>query len=540
VRRTRFLLGTAAAVVIMALASAACAETFSLPLKRLTQEDLSRLDDRYWTSPQNFSFQTVADEKNRVDSLEDAGQAVAFKRIVKKEPKYKSARPFRGVARLGAREYAFVLDTAPLKEVPKPNPLTDKAGTEGKPGSLLASGLIALREALAPPPKVPQYTRLYFDLNHNGDLTDDTPIKAEADLEALPAGENIPIRFPRVDLTLDIDGAKQEYSFSLWGNVMTSPQISYAWLSLRAAVCREGDITLEGKRHHVILLDFNSNGRFDDAIEISKSISDSDAQLYPEQGDILLIDPTDAGDSPFDIASPYRHYVSKLLNLDGRFYQLKVSPRGDKLTLSPVKLALGRVTNPNGAFNAVVYGDQGFLKISGSPGAPATLPEGQWKLAAYKLIRSEVPAASKPGEKAAATGVPCKPVSLLGALMESIFGRRTFVAVERSGPQESVVEAQGTAQYKPVTVRKGQTVVMPFGPPYKPVVTAEPVVEGPMQLVGKPAGPPTSLEMSLRLVGSCGEVCGDMTVRGDRPPKPEFTITDAKGKFVQQGRFEYG
>ena len=49
---------------------------------------------------------------------------------------------------------------------------------------------------------------------------------------------------------------------------------------------------------------------------------------------------------------------------------------------------------------------------------------------------------------------------------------------------------------------------------------------------------PTYLEMSL--VGVSGEVCTNMMVKGGRPGKPEFTITDPKGKVVQEGNFEYG
>ena len=44
----------------------------------------------------------------------------------------------------------------------------------------------------------------------------------------------------------------------------------------------------------------------------------------------------------------------------------------------------------------------------------------------------------------------------------------------------------------------------------------------------------------MSLVGSAGEVCTNMMVDGGRPAKPEFTITDPKGKVVQQGSFEYG
>ena len=80
---------------------------------------------------------------------------------------------------------------------------------------------------------------------------------------------------------------------------------------------------------------------------------------------------------------------------------------------------------------------------------------------------------------------------------------------------------------------------MPFGPPYKPVVTAFPGYSAAQIVNGKPTGVP-ALEMSLSIVGSTGEVCTNLLVNGGRPPKPEFTITDPKGKVVQQGTFEYG
>ena len=54
-----------------------------------------------------------------------------------------------------------------------------------------------------------QYDRLYFDLNRNGDLTDDKPIEARP--RGLFSGGSA--EFPRVDLTLDVEGTKLDYSF---------------------------------------------------------------------------------------------------------------------------------------------------------------------------------------------------------------------------------------------------------------------------------------------------------------------------------------
>ena len=51
--------------------------------------------------------------------------------------------------------------------------------------------------------------------------------------------------------------------------------------------------------------------------------------------------------------------VSKLIEIDGRFYDLKISPAGDKLSLDRTTTPLGNVTNPNDGFRAVIYSDKG-------------------------------------------------------------------------------------------------------------------------------------------------------------------------------------
>ncbi len=70
---------------------------------------------------------------------------------------------------------------------------------------------------------------------------------------------------------------------------------------------------------------------------------------------------------------------------------------------------------------------------------------------------------------------------------------------------------------------------MPFGPPYKPVVTVASGAPGQRQV-----------SLGLSVVGAAGEVCNNMMVDGKRPDKPEFTITTADGKEVEKGKFEYG
>ena len=93
-------------------------------------------------------------------------------------------------------------------------------------------------------------------------------------------GSYAQFQFPRVDVTIDADGTPMKYAFFLSGYVMSTADFGYASVSINAAVLREGDITLEGKKHHVVLIDFNSNGRFDDETTVNNDASGPNGQLY--------------------------------------------------------------------------------------------------------------------------------------------------------------------------------------------------------------------------------------------------------------------
>jgi hypothetical protein len=544
---------TLAAAATLAAATRVTAETWTLELTRRESANPRAFDIQWWSYPQYFFVQISPQAQGRIVSPGNRDQTQAFKRIVKKEPKYVSEHPFRGVAKLGSQEFAFALDAVPPKsetqEAKREKEKAKSPAKEAKTDSAIAKLKEKLSKAASPPApmslKALRYNRLYFDFNRNGDLTDDKVVVGTAETSLYTAGAEVrsfvQIQFPRVDVTIDVGGTKLDYSFVLtgYGNTNTSSDFAYAQVSLNGAVRREGDITLSGKKHHVVLLDFNSNGRFDDEIKVSKNVAAQGEQprpVYPEQGDMLLIDPqVPAGEFvSLDVTSTdHRYNVSKMIQLDGRFYDVKISPAGDKLTLTPSSAPLGSVTNPNGKFSAQIYGERGFLTIRGDQGVPAPVPEGQWKLLSYSLYQTErsetvKPAEKKPAEKKAESNA--SPWQALSDAIAKLFGGESVaVAPPRLGPRFTMVSAQATADYKAVKVTAGKTTVLPFGPPYKPTVTKPPYV---MKAGEVP------LEMSL--VGSAGEICSNLMVDGGRPPKPQFTITDPKGKVVEQGSFEYG
>lgn len=489
------------------------AETATLTLKRLdarqgagivldgSGEFLMRM-----TYPQHFYMQTGETTPKEVRER-DRKQ---FDRLVKKQPKkYHSQEPFRGVAKLGSEEYAFVLDTADDK-------------SKG-------------------------FDRFYFDRNHNGDLTDDEVIKADPS-RSMGQGDMYQAQFPRVDVTLDVDGAKVDYAFFFRLYSYKSKDYSYVSASLNAAAYREGKMTLDGRERRVFLIDFNSNGRFDDEMAIYDQVHTPEGQLQPKFGDILMVDPDVKNLSrriSYEVTpGSGRYYVSNLVAVDDQFYNLKASPAGDKLTLTASKAPLGQVTNPNDNFAAIVYSDKGFVQIRGEKGKPCSLPEGEWKLLNYTIDvpkEQEKPKApksdAKKDEKAdgkteakKTDGKDEKKNSLLGTLAKALLGSST-PSVSISGGREdySYVSAQATQDYKPVKVTAGKTVTLPFGPPYKPVVKTSYYRDDRKQA-----------ELELLLVGSAGEICSDMMVHGGRPGSPEFTIKTQDGKVAAEGAFKYG
>ena len=562
----------ASVAILWAASSAARAESWPLELKRFESQNQSgsSLDYLYRASyPQHFFVQTVKEATGKVRFMGGEQSEAAFKKIVKKEPKYESERPFRGVAKLGSQEFAFVIDAVPP---PKPEAKETKPEENKKPeeekkkveppatknDSPLGQWLGKLWGTPPPtPPQAPEaasvtpYNRLYFDFNRNGDLTDDKVIEAkqEGRSNVRFSRQYVEIQFPRIDLTLDFDGFKLDYSFFLRGNSVSSDDFSYISLSITPAAYREGDITLEGKKHHVALIDFNSSGRFDDEISLRKNIKGSLGQLYPEQGDVLLIDPgknQNGNDSPYDFTgSRSRQNVSKTVNFDGRLYDLKITPAGDKLTLTPSTAAMGNVKNPNDDFQAMIYGDLGFLNIRGTKGQPVPVPEGQWKLLSYSITRQPPPQPKEPEKKAEPdkqkeTKKETSNGTLsqwLGTAVKAYLGDYTTPKPVRS--RVSIVSAQATADCKAVKVVKGETVDLLFGPPYKPAVTT-PLQENLNNISREDLKKMRQIPLELSLVGSAGEVCTNLSINGQRPPKPSFTITDGKGEVAQQGSFEYG
>jgi hypothetical protein len=254
------------------------------------------------------------------------------------------------------------------------------------------------------------------------------------------------------------------------------------------------------------LLDFNSNGRFDDVLGVRKLGRASAGRVYLNYGDLLLVDRDQGGGNI--VAA--KHFAAKLIDINGRYYDLEVSPVGDKLTLTPSSAPLGHVATTAEGLEAMLYGDKGIVKITGGKSEPIAVPEGTWKLLSYTISRTE---REKPVEKSRSTA-------------ELLF---EAIKAAAKSPQTARISATGTNDCKTIEVRKGQTAVLPFGPPYKPIVKGPATIQA-----GK------TVRLWLVVIGAGGETCNSMMVGGKRPAKPEFTISTPDGKEIAAGNFEYG
>ena len=404
-----------------------------------------------------------------------------FKKIVKKEPeKYVAEHPFRGVAHLAAKPYAFVLDK---KE-------------ESSAG----------------------FDRLYFDLNGNGDLTDEKPIDAFEPPPKKPAEKKDDAKkspppprvvsewsyFPRVDILLDVDGKKLDYSFFFSVYRQEQKTYSYVMASLSAAAYRRGELTLDGKQRSLALVDNNSNGRFDDVMTVPKFPPGARGRFNPSYGDVLWIGAAQSADAGKPASGPPQQisqFLAKLMVLDGKYYQAKVSPVGDEIVWTPSDVAEGKVESPHESCTVALVNDEASITLNLEKSKPAAVPAGQWRILSYVITDKDW---VKPEDKSAKADKPKPP--------------------RQSSP--SFLMASGTYEMAPVEVRSGETTMLKFGPPYKLVV----------QVFHQPG----QESFSMNAVGSQGGAVTAIMLGGQRPPKPEITITDNKGEVVARGNFEYG
>lgn len=415
------------------------------------------------TVPQSFYMKV---ENNVVDKGSKEAET-NFRAIVRKEPKeYQAEHPLRAVATFGGKQFGFVLDKQSKK-------------SQG-------------------------YDRLYFDLNGNGDLTDDVPIDSKT-AENIQWGNFIPAAFPRVDFKIHAEGTEWDYSFFLDSDTTIHEKNLSIGAWLVPAAYREGEIVLRGSKHKIVLLDGNASGRFDSSATFTSKGED----FITRSGTEILFDHEVLVGKHlgFTYLSEHRQALAKMNALGGKFYKIKVTPGGDELTCTPVAVPMGKITMPHTPCNVWLISEQGFLALNLRNDTPVDIPAGKWHLVGYTLWQFDggttgQVATNKSGTDTAA---PTNGVS--------------------KAPKIIYMSSFDGFACKPITVVANQTTTMKIGPPYTPTLT----------VVTKGKVVPLALE-----VRGIGHEKVDCEVAGITQSKPKFKITDPQGKVVEQGNFDYG
>ncbi len=456
-------------LVMPALVVSVSAETVELELKRVKDQAMysgGRM-------PENMLIRWTFPRTARI--ISGNSQSDEFAEVIPKEPtQYQFEKAARGIVEFSGNEFGFVLDSTHFEQ-------------EG-------------------------YNRLIFDLNRNGDLTDDKEIQARPLPDnTMYGGGYIQREFPRIDVTLEYDG--EEHPYSLFTIAVCNTNVSetgntssYQHVYFTAGAYYEGEIELAGKAHRIVITDFNTNGRFNDRFDAKESAQERlasrgmslGARLYGSNApDLILLDLPEKNQNFRGIRFTdhhNRHPLSDLLCIGGKFYDVEISPAGDRLTLTPSSIAVGRMSTSNENYDLLVHSDRGLLKVIGEASEPVSLPAGDWTLIEYMLYEEEPPTGGSP----------------------------TFVT------------AMADSDSPLLKIKENETTEFKFGPPYKPEVTVSPR----RMMMTENSGQQVQLEM--KLIGSAGESCTNLMVNGGQPEPPTFTIATAGGEIVERGSFEYG
>lgn len=472
-RRTRFFAGVLVVGVLVALTAFAGAVPADLELKKLTDgapgadgQPPPDLIFRY-CQPQTIVAQIGRTESPETSRLMSAfarpmpgdAEKPAFDEVVTKDRDYVADEPFRGVLALGDGFYGFAFDAV----------IEDDADEDADASA------------------IPALNRLYIDLDHDGDLTDEDAVEATA--VQTPNASYTICAFDPIDITIEAGGTT--FDFTIRPNVYAQAQPGFTLAYARFSSCsyRDGEVELDGTSHRVVLVDYNSNGRFNDSAAIvpgSRSIT---------RGDVLFVNPA-TGARRTEIAQGsfinQRLQVGPIIDLGGNLLDLTVSAAGDTCEIVPSKRAIGYITSTVEKFQAVVYGDLGVLTVSSDDSGRVSLPEGEWNVLSYSLD---------------ATG---------------------WEGESDTPAQRTMASASSPTDADPINVVADEASKMNLGAPFKTVVDVQ------------AASGASTVSLGLSIIGVGGELCTSLYVSGARPPAPQFTITTEDGEVVDTGDFEYG
>lgn len=200
------------------------------------------------------------------------------------------------------------------------------------------------------------------------DANGDGRIEASERFALTPAGAVVALEFDRPD-----GRTRQHFRMTL---AQAPGETRLIWTSCGYYV---GRARFGEKSYRVALVDFNANGRF------------NDAPAEEETGDRLLIDTND--DGVFDLRPPREEELStlsKYVRVDGSYWAVAAAPDGGTLSVDSAKVATGRLQVNEQSLNLTVFGPNGRLALNRAEGQePFTLPAGTYRVQYVRVDRAD-------------------------------------------------------------------------------------------------------------------------------------------------------
>jgi len=196
------------------------------------------------------------------------------------------------------------------------------------------------------------YDRLYIDYNCDGSLKDEDPIAAAR-------APGLRSYFGPVKVLFPCDEGPVAYHL----NVACYAYPKYQQVSVASACWYEGTVTIGGKNAKCTLMDYNSNGSF------------NDVSADPKDADRIAL-AADGGNSVFSLG--------KYVQFGGKLYRPEPSPDGAFIVFTPAgDVPLGAIRLPDGIVSLTLVGDPGMFTFN-LPGNTAALPAGKWRVFAWR------------------------------------------------------------------------------------------------------------------------------------------------------------
>ena len=360
----------------------------------------------------------------------------------------------------------------------------------------------AALDRLAPDDKA--YNRLVFDLNRNGDLTDDEPLSGEVSF--YNRQNYFSCAFPPIDLQIDVDGQTLPYCLRLRvaGSIAPDPEMAPSlspqiYLSALAHCVYLGEFALDGAGYRFALADASGNGVFGDAPAVHPGSRYADGALFAG-GDVFALAPSGQPLRSADGVACGRH-----LALGHRLFEIQLDLPNGSMLLRPVESGIAFLAPSSHVLSMSLFApDSNGSLMAFSCDGPIPAPAGNWRLLEYRMLKKDD------------------------------WGDDWFL------------HGRGASDVSHLPLRDGQTLPLPFGDPLKASAA-----------VGDHSIRRTAtqeiMRISMSLLGNAGERIADlrhfsgkltqhkMSKRAqNRPEEATFRIVKPDGELVFSGSFEYG